>query len=278
MIDPKKDLLYVTVQPDSTRFLWENCVQVNRLMELGVDPANIFSIFQQVSSPVDINEWPHLAKINVWTGATPVFPYIPAMRAYMLSKLADSLPDKPVAYIGSAYPIRLPMVEIYEKRVYVSESGHVSPILMRGMKIGEQSNVLADMCRLAGLNESAAIVNQSTVGGGQYIFPSSAFTNEFWMKAGALMSDIYGLLNDYRIVHEGLNSWVADIWALQLLIWKQGLSTNNDNENMRVCYAPDPMEGWDAAVWYQDSHLAEVTPDTCSRIYAEIVDKTLKYA
>ena len=301
MINPRKDYIYITVQPNSPRFMWEGFVQFNRLIELGVDPKNIYAIYQDEGQGRDFNKWPHLSKINVWLAPTPKFEYKPAMRAYLLSKLADSLPDKSVVYIDSdVYPISLPDIKS-ENGVCVSYNGHLAVRRMAS----KESGVFGLMCDAAGISPDDAISKAMDTGGAQYIFPPEVFINDFWSEAGSLMVEINKILENESKSDKTIRPWVADMWAIMLLLWKKKVLTVRATQ-MSVCHAPDTAEEWDESNWYHNSFLTSankrtkisgkdnllfdkneyrdklpfgedvsyVKRGTCSRIYADIVSKT----
>lgn len=266
MIDPGKDIVYVTVQPNTKRFMWEGQVQVRRLIELGVDPKNIFSLYQQLDPVMDMQQWPHLAQINVWLSKTPVFDYISTMRAYMLSKLSDQLPDKPVIYIDSdVYPISLPQVDLKDNEAHLSHSGHISINVM----FRKTTGILERMCQAAGLDYGTALGRSFFTGGAQYLFPSEVFTNDFWAEAGFVMTEIHKILTEEYARDPSIRPWTADMWALQLLLWKRGVTTRRDTDQMSVCHAPDSADMWHKSKWYHNSYLRTENKRTVQYLHQE---------
>lgn len=261
---------FLTAQPDSDYYVWQNEVQMVNFRKFGIEDKTI--ILFGYNPELGINENAIRFKEN--TNARVIFLpdnrelsqrlYLPSLRPHVIKQIYSEHPDllenKAVMYIDcDVLFTRMPDLKNYvdKRKVCLSDTRSyiaASYILQKG------EGLLSEMCNIVGINPANVIKNEDSSGGAQYLFPSNFnLSYDFWDKVEKDCNALYKLMlvtsSKYSPNHP-IQSWTADMWALLWNIWLMGLDTEIVEE-MSFAWATSPISELERHNIYHNAGVTE---------------------
>lgn len=186
--------------------------------------------------------------------------YIPILRPHILKQHFKNFPElenTPIIYTDCdiLWTKNLNISDLLEDDVcYVSDAKsylnydyfRVKNTQILPSKALEASNrdFLKEVCDIVGIDKEVMIENNLNTGGVQYIL--KGITSEFWEKVEkdvlAIRQHLLQVNRDfYESENAGIQSWCADLWAVQMNLWFFGKKTKVVKE-LDFAWSTDPIE------------------------------------
>lgn len=267
-----KDLIFISAQPHDLYFVWQIEVQIVNFRKFGIsDKMYVLVWYPDKNFPdkVDLNPWLQIA--NKYPEVKFAFIkdkgltveefklYIPQLRPQILARFFEMYPDlsKKVLFYHDSDIIfnRLPDFEklLADNINWQSDTSHYLDYqyLRRKEKQGnipdnEAVQVLAD---IGGVSIETFKSYEGKTGGAQYLIKGA--DSSFWRDVEEQVIKIrkaftYGQPNSintkyFKSENEGFQSWCADMWAVNMAMWKRNMITDITPE-LDFSWATDSAE------------------------------------
>lgn len=265
-----ENLLFISAQPHDAEFAWQIDVQCWNFRELGI--LDKYHVLVFYSNEAQLTEWKRLkdkykeASFFFYedTGAD-VLSYIPVLRPHILKKhfkVFEELKDKIIFYLDADVIFReVPDFELFIHDDICWQSDTSSYLdynyLVSKEKQGKipENEIISTMCRIGGIDEETLKSYTGKTGGAQYIL--KGVDSDFWGEVETMCVEIYKAfvhwskagskdsINSRYFENEqsGLQSWCADMWAVNFCLWKRGKVTNIHKE-LDFTWTTDKAEKW----------------------------------
>ena len=264
----KKELKFISCQPDDAYYTWQVHLWLESLKGLGHSDKAIVLIFT-----------PNYREVNLkWKQVMDLYPesefhfykdedkmtallgiYIPILRPYTLWRHFTNHPelkDNALFYCDSdiLFTEKFNIDEYLQDDVcYLSDTksyinsdyfdSKVKDVLPEKLEAYKKKDVLNQLCEEVGVSRAIAELNKESSGGAQYLLKN--IDAEFWKK---VMSDCIlirtGLQNINKEFFEsenrGFQSWCADMWSVLWNLWLREQETKIIKE-LDFAWAPDPI-------------------------------------
>lgn len=238
-------MIYVSCQPDSTRFIWEIQTQHINFENNGVDLSKVYALFGFRESPS--NELLNLkqqlgSNIILIEDTREDLRYSPSIQPHLLKKFFKSFPnfvnertfyhDSDVLFTYSGLPNFNEMNEtdywyVSDCRSYLN----YDYIIKTGI------DILLDMCEIVGISPIVVRRNNNHTGGCHHFIYGTDYT--FWDECERVQTKLFELekkndfyANQWAICsknskenHYKFQYWVMGMIAFQWVAWKRGFDT-----------------------------------------------------
>lgn len=282
------DVVYMCAQPIDSYYTWQVLSWLQSLEDIGkVDGVHVLLYKPkgfEVPKAWDVirNLYPKaLVEVYEEDALEPFMKvYPPVIRPAILAKHFTKYPHlktKAIFYCDSDIMFTEPLdINKYlaDDICYLSDTiSYIGADYINGKKrdcmprvadMMERKDVLADMCRIVGIDRQTAEDNKMNSGGAQYLLKN--VDEVFWAK---VMKDCVSLNMYLRDVNEtyfeneakGYQAWCADMWAVLYNLWKFGKETRVVWE-MNFAWATDTLDRLEVA---RIIHNAGVTNESVMR-------------
>lgn len=273
----KKNLVFVSAQPDVPYFHWQTKVYVHNFIEKGVDPNKIHVLFVIV----DNKREPSKESLELKELGVNVFhcldtrtdkKYIPSLRPLILSEWLKENPELGECYFYHDSDIvfrELPDFDsmLNDDKCYLSDTmsyigyNYIKECCVRYESVhknlyeGELLNIMASIVKVP---VEKIKENQNSSGGAQYLIKNTDHT--FWDKVYEDCQVLYKTLFDFHrkhpINHE-IQMWTSDMWAVLWNLWYLDKVTEITNK-LSFSWATDTIQIYER---HPILHMAGVTQD-----------------
>ena len=238
-------MIYLSAQPDETRFIWEVQVQHTNFKNNGVDLSKVYALFGYKGTPSnDLIKLKSQLKSNIILveDTRDNFTYTPTIRPHIISKFLGYYPhlkkekmfyhDSDICFTYSG----LPDWEYMETSGswFVSDTRNY---LNYDYIVEKGADILLDICEIVGIHPLIVRRNKEHTGGCQYFLYGT--DEQFWKDVENMSEKMFRLSdreNIYAIQwakssknpkeqYHPFQYWVADMMTIQLLAWKNGFDT-----------------------------------------------------
>lgn len=260
--------ILITCQPDDQYFLWQNHLYVESCLERGFEQEQIHILLYKPTYREYNKNWEKLKeyypKLNIFLyedkGVQEYLKvYIPILRPHILWQHFNAHPElenKTIIYTDCdiLWTNGLDIEKFYDDEIcYMSDArsylnhsyfeSKKKDILPERKLESESRDFLAEICNIVGINKSVAIENDANTGGVQYILKN--INASFWKKVEQDTLKIRKHLlqanrDFFKNENAGIQSWCADLWAVQFNLWHKGYETKVVKE-LDFAWAPDPI-------------------------------------
>lgn len=242
--------IIITCQPDDQYFIWQNHLYIESCIQAGFDEENIHILLYKPTGRVGNNNWDKLKeiypKLNIFIyedrGVQKYLGiYIPILRPHILWQHFEKFPElekRTIIYTDcDILWTKNPNLEkYYENDVsYVSDASSylnnsyfeskLKDVFPDKLKEYKEKDVVKELAMIVGIDKQQILDNDRNTGGVQYILKN--MNSEFWKKVekDVLAIRTYLLLINkefFKNENVGIQSWCADLWAVQYNLWKIG--------------------------------------------------------
>lgn len=239
----KKDVILLTCQPLDDVYVWQNHLYVESCLEQGFKEEQIHILLWKPTYREYNIKWDvlkkHYPNINIFVyedkGVQNYLGiYIPILRPHLLWQHFKTFPEletKTIIYTDCdiLWTDNINISHLLEDGInYISDASsymNYDYFERKNKEVIKELNgrdFLKEICDLVGVNKQIAIDNNNNTGGVQYILKN--IKADFWKK---IEKDVLlirqHLLNVnsefYENENKGIQSWCADLWAIQLNLW-----------------------------------------------------------
>lgn len=271
-----KKPIFMSVAPDNTYYVWENEVNIQNNIDLGLDNEMHFLWFlphdrlQKGWNPLVLKlkekykDYKNI-KFFYFTDVDDILNkvirkinYIPYLRPYCLEKHFRNHPElkNEIIYYHDSDALFIKPLDFSKfndlNTCYLSDTAGYLNLQYLDGKIEESKNKeqlkkikpIDTLLELNNINRTIATANNSNTGGAQYLLRN--IDADFWKDVMESCKIIRSYLRNinrefYKNENEGYQSWCADMWAVLWNIWKRGMKTECPKE-MDFVWATDPIE------------------------------------
>jgi hypothetical protein len=272
----KKNLIFVSAQPDNIYFHWQVEVYMYQFSKFGIiDNCHVlFGYSGDSPSEGGLKLQKMYKNIHFYKDERVDKTYIPTIRPHILAKFFNEFPDlgKNVFYHDSDILfVRLPDFAsmLNDNIAYLSDTvsyiGY-NYIMECCKRYKDKFSELADddlfigMCKEVDINPNLIIQNQKNSGGAQYLLKN--INGAYWEECERMCVSLYKYMCSYEqkypIPHH-IQKWTADMWAVLWNYWKIGGQTRI-HQQLDFSWATDTMKDYNSKTIF---HLAGVSGDTC---------------
>lgn len=260
--------ILITCQPDDSYFIWQNHLYIESCLERGFTEDQIHILLYKPTGREHNKKWELLKqcypKLNIFlyedVGVQQYLGvYIPIIRPHILWQHFKKYPDlqeKTIIYTDCdiLWTPKLDIEKFFDDDVsYISDAssylnytyfeGKKAQILDDKKEEAKDRDFLEEICSVVGVEKQKLIENDNNTGGVQYILKN--VNAAFWKKIeqDTLNIRVYLLsINKqfYKSENAGIQSWCADLWAMQWNLWMKEGETRVVPE-MGFSWAPDPI-------------------------------------
>ena len=279
----KKNLILCTAQPDDQYFIWQNHLYIESCLKQGFTQNQIHILLYKPKNRQFNNNWNKLKEIypdiNIFLyedkGVQQFLGvYIPILRPHILSQHFEAYPelnDKTIIYTDSDI-LWLDSLNINHLLLdninYVSDASSYlnysyfenkyKQVIPEKLEEAKSVDFLKEVCSIVGIDKKIVIDNNSNTGGVQYILKN--IDADFWKKVETDVLKIRLYLQQVNKIYfknenDGIQSWCADLWAVQFNLWYRNLETKVVKE-LDFAWATEPIEKLNSCTIY---HNAGVT-------------------
>jgi len=261
--------ILITCQPDDQYFLWQNHLYIESCLKQGFEEEQIHILLYKPAGREPNKNWKILKechpKLNIFLyedmGVQKYLGiYIPIIRPHILWQHFTKFPelkDKTIIYTDCdiLWTPNLDIKKLLDDDVsYVSDAASYlnysyfeskrNQVLDSKKEEFDQKDFLSELCSVVGISKQKLIEHNTNTGGVQYILKN--VDAEFWKKVekDVLNIRVYLLAINkqfYESENAGIQSWCADLWAVQWNLWMRDGETKVAPE-MNFSWAPDPIE------------------------------------
>lgn len=242
-----KDVILITAQPINEYFIWQNHLYIESCIEQGFKEEQIHILLYHPPGRVFNKNWNKLkeyySNINIFVYqdkgiASNLSVYIPVLRPHILWQHFEALPElenKTIIYTDCdiLWTNKLNIKHLLSDDVnYVSNASSYlnwdyfnnkyKDVLEHKKEEAYKRNFIEEICNIVGISESIVLENNLNTGGVQYILKN--ISSKFWKKVEKDVITIRKhLLNVnkefFESENKGIQSWCADLWAVQFNLW-----------------------------------------------------------
>lgn len=270
-------MIYLSAQPDETRFIWEVQVQHTNFKNNGIDLKNVYALFGYKGTPSSqLLELKSQLKSNIILveDTRDNYTYAPTIRPHIISKFLSFYPhlkhekmfyhDSDICFTYSGLPNWEYMTS--SDNWFVSDTRNY---LNYDYIVEKGTDILLDICECVGIHPLLVRRNKEHTGGCQYLLYGT--NEEFWKQVELTSEKIFRLSDREKIYatqwarcskstvdsYHPFQYWVADMMAIQLLAWKNGFDTKI-HEDLSFSWACGMNHSYESFKIY---HNAGITGD-----------------
>ena len=261
--------IIITAQPDDQYFIWQNHLYIESCLNQGFTQDQIHILLYKPKNRRFNNNWNKLKEIypniNIFLyedkGVQQFLGvYIPIIRPHILwqhFEVYPELKDKTIIYTDSDI-LWLDTLNINHLLLdninYVSDASSYlnysyfenkyKQVIPEKIEQAKSVDFLKEVCNIVGIDKKIVIDNNDNTGGVQYILKN--IDANFWKK---VESDVLKIRMYFQQVNkiyfknenDGIQSWCADLWAVQFNLWYRNLETKVVKE-LDFAWATEPIE------------------------------------
>ena len=261
--------IIITAQPDDQYFIWQNHLYIESCLKQGFTQDQIHILLYKPKNRQFNSNWNKLKEIypdiNIFLyedkGVQQFLGvYIPILRPHILWQHFEVYPelnDKTIIYTDSDI-LWLDSLNIDHLLLddinYVSDASSYlnysyfenkyKQVIPEKLEEAKSVDFLKEVCNIVGIDKKIVIDNNNNTGGVQYILKN--IDADFWKK---VESDVLKIRMYFQQVNkiyfknenDGVQSWCADLWAVQFNLWYRNLETKVVKE-LDFAWATEPIE------------------------------------
>jgi hypothetical protein len=239
--------IFITCQPTDSYFVWQNHMYIESCIAQGIKEEQVHILLYNPKGRVYNDKWDLLKKIypklNIFVyeddGVQQYLgTYIPILRPHILKqhfKTFPELQDRTIVYTDCdiLWTDNMNINHLLEDDVnYVSNAcsylnysyfeSKYKDVLPSKLEEAKKIDFLNEVCKIVGIDKQVVIDNNLNTGGVQYILKN--VDSLFWKKVeeDVLKIRLYLLqINKefFKDENTGIQSWCADLWAVQFNLW-----------------------------------------------------------
>ena len=275
--------IIITAQPDDQYFIWQNHLYIESCLKQGFNQDQIHILLYKPKNRQFNSNWNKLKEIypdiNIFLyedkGVQQFLGvYIPILRPHILWQHFEVYPelnDKTIIYTDSDI-LWLDTLNINHLLLdninYVSDASSYlnysyfenkyKQVIPEKLEDAKSVDFLKELCNIVGIDKKIVIDNNNNTGGVQYILKN--IDADFWKKVETDVLKIRLYLQQVNKIYfknenDGIQSWCADLWAVQFNLWYRNLETKVVKE-LDFAWATEPIEKLNSCTIY---HNAGVT-------------------
>ena len=278
--------ILITSQPTDSYFIWQNHLYIESCLEQGFKEEQIHILLYNPKGRVYNTNWDKLKecypKLNIFVyeddGVQQYLGiYIPILRPHILKQHFESFPelqDKTIIYTDSdiLWLKSLNINHLLEDDInYVSDANSYlnhsyfeskyKDVLPDKLEQAKERDFLNEVCTIVGIDKQVVIDNNLNTGGVQYILKN--VDAAFWKKVEEDVLKIRVHLQQvnkefFKDENTGIQSWCADLWAVQFNLWFFNRQTKVAKE-LDFAWSTDPISKIDT---YPILHNAGIVSET----------------
>ena len=275
--------IIITAQPDDQYFIWQNHLYIESCLKQGFTQDQIHILLYKPKNRRFNNNWNKLkeiySNINIFLyedkGVQQFLGvYIPIIRPHILWQHFETYPelnnktiiytDSDILWLDSLNIDHLLLDDIN----YVSDASSYlnysyfenkyKQVIPEKLEEAKLVDFLKEVCNIVGVDKKIVIDNNNNTGGVQYILKN--IDADFWKKVETDVLKIRLYLQQVNKIYfknenDGIQSWCADLWAVQFNLWYRNLETKVVKE-LDFAWATEPIEKLNSCTIY---HNAGVT-------------------
>ena len=275
--------IIITAQPDDQYFIWQNHLYIESCLKQGFTQDQIHILLYKPKNRQFNNNWNKLKEIypdiNIFLyedkGVQQFLGvYIPILRPHILwqhFEVYPELKDKTIIYTDSdiLWLDTLNITHLLLDNInYVSDASSYlnysyfenkyKQVIPEKLEEAKSVDFLKEVCNIVGIDKKIVIDNNNNTGGVQYILKN--IDADFWKKVETDVLKIRLYLQQVNKIYfknenDGIQSWCADLWAVQFNLWYRNLETKVVKE-LDFAWATEPIEKLNSCTIY---HNAGVT-------------------
>jgi hypothetical protein len=258
--------ILITAQPIDQYFIWQNHLYIESCLERGFTEDQIHILLYKPKGRADNNNWDKLRsiypKLNIFLYEDKgvqqhLSTYIPILRPHILWQHFEAFPelqDRTIIYTDCdiLWTDKLDIDGLLEDDInYVSDASsylNYSYFERKNKEILPDKDLtnrdfLGEICQIVGIDKQVAIDNNNNTGGVQYILKN--IDASIWKKIEEDVIKIRKHLLQvnkefYKDENAGIQSWCADLWAVQFNLWYFNKSTQVTNK-LNFAWASDSI-------------------------------------
>jgi hypothetical protein len=259
--------ILITAQPIDQYFIWQNHLYIESCLERGFTEDQIHILLYKPKGRADNNNWDKLKdiypKLNIFLYEDKgvqqhLSTYIPILRPHILWQHFEAFPelqDRTIIYTDCdiLWTDNMNISHLLEDDInYVSDASSylnnsyfeskLKDVLPEKLEEYKKRDVVKELCTITGIDKQTVLNNNSNTGGVQYILKN--IDASFWKKVekDVLLIRTH-LLNFnkefFKNENSGIQSWCADLWAVQYNLWRIGESKTVDE--LAFAWSTDPI-------------------------------------
>ena len=275
--------IIITAQPDDQYFIWQNHLYIESCLKQGFNQDQIHILLYKPKNRQFNSNWNKLKEIypdiNIFLyedkGVQQFLGvYIPILRPHILWQHFEVYPelnDKTIIYTDSdiLWLDTLNITHLLLDNInYVSDASSYlnysyfenkyKQVIPEKLEEAKSVDFLKEICNIVGIDKKIVIDNNNNTGGVQYILKN--IDADFWKKVETDVLKIRLYLQQVNKIYfknenDGIQSWCADLWAVQFNLWYRNLETKVVKE-LDFAWATEPIEKLNSCTIY---HNAGVT-------------------
>lgn len=278
--------ILITCQPTDSYFIWQNHLYIESCLDQGFKEEQIHILLYNPKGRVYNTNWDKLKecypKLNIFVyeddGVQQYLGiYIPILRPHILKQHFEAFPelqDRTIIYTDSDilwlkslninYLLEDDINYVSDANSYLNHSYFESKykdVLPNKLEQARERDFLNEVCTIVGIDKQVVIDNNSNTGGVQYILKN--VDAAFWKKVEEDVLKIRVHLQQvnrefFKDENTGIQSWCADLWAVQFNLWFFNRQTKVAKE-LDFAWSTDPISKIDS---YPILHNAGIVSET----------------
>lgn len=284
------DLIFISAQPSSIYFVWQVEVQIHNFKKFDLDKNMHVLVFYRDSDLQDLDEWKRLqrkyTRVNFFfykDEGAEIKTYIPVIRPHILKQHFRAFPElsrRTFFYHDSDIIFNyLPNFDNLLLSELCWQSNCSSYLDYSYLKKKEEegkmpeNTILNKMAEIGGISIETIQKYDKHTGGAQTILKN--LDEEFWQNVEDMSLKIIkafaysqgGINKEYfKSEAEGLQSWCADMWALNFAQWKRGINTDVTSE-LDFSWATESLEIYNKRPIYHNAGVTQASKDEKNLFY-----------
>lgn len=261
--------ILITCQPDDEYFIWQNHLYIESCLEQGFEEDQIhILLYKPVGRRFNTN-WEKLKKyypnLNIFLYEDKgvqqhLGMYIPVLRPHILWQHFEKYPDlqeKTIIYTDCdiLWTNKMDIKHLLKDDVnYVSDASSYlnyayfqskyKDVLPEKQEEAKQRDFAKEVCTIVGIDVQTLMDNNNNTGGVQYILKN--VNAEFWKKVEkdvlAIRRHLLQVNREFfKSENAGIQSWCADLWAVQLNLWFYNKESKAVPE-LAFAWSTDPIQ------------------------------------
>lgn len=278
--------ILITCQPDDQYFIWQNQLYIQSCIEQGFEEEQIHILLYKPNNREYNTNWEKLKeiypKLNIFIyedrGVQQYLGiYIPILRPHILWQHFEAYPElknSTIIYTDSdiLWLKSLNINHLIDDNInYVSDASSYlnysyfeskyNDVLPNKLEEAKSVDFLKQVCDIVGIDKQIVIDNNNNTGGVQYILKN--IDSNFWKKVEEDVLKIRVHLleinrNYFKDEDSGIQSWCADLWAVQFNLWFFNRESKTVKE-LDFAWSTDPISKIDT---YPILHNAGIVSET----------------
>lgn len=261
--------IFITCQPDDQYFIWQNHLYIESCLQQGVTEDQIHILLYKPRGREFNTNWNKLKeyypKLNIFVyedrGVQQhLGMYIPILRPHILWQHFEAFPeleDRTIVYTDCdiLWTDKMNINHLLEDDInYVSDASSYlnytyfqskyKDVLPEKQEQAKQRDFAKEVCTIVGIDVQTLMDNNNNTGGVQYIL--KGINAEFWKKVEkdvlAIRKHLLQVNKEfYKNENAGIQSWCADLWAVQLNLWFHNKESKMVPE-LAFAWSTDPIQ------------------------------------